>query len=29
AKIINLLEIKEIQVNDEFMDIAAFISLYK
>ena len=29
AKIINLLEIKEVQVNDEFMDIANFISLYK
>ncbi len=29
AKIINLLEIKEVQVNDEFMDIANFISLYR
>ena len=29
AKIITLLEIKEVQVNDEFMDIAKFISLYK
>ena len=29
AKIINLLEIKEVQVNNEFMDIAAFISRYR
>lgn len=29
AKIINILEIKEVRVNNEFMDIAAFISLYR